>query len=141
MVHNGTPAEEVFPNRRYNGDDPFFEELEADTRIQNVYVSTNASFAEEFEPCLADRPYEKPTLSIEETSQENETLGVVGALPQLVGREGLSEETLIIAGDNYISFGVGDFIDHFDSHGTPTIATYDVGVVEVLETAVMSSGS
>ena len=107
--------------------DRIFEELEADDRIQDVYISTNAAFAEEFESRLADCPYEKPTLSIEETTHENEKLGVVGALAQLVEREGLSEDTLIIAGDNYISFDVGDFIDHFESHGTPTIAAYDVG--------------
>ncbi|ELY37675.1 sugar phosphate nucleotidyltransferase [Natronorubrum tibetense] len=110
--------------------DRIFEELEADVRIQDVYVSTNAAFAEEFNSHLADCPYEKPTLSVEETTHENEKLGVVGALAQLVEREELSEDTLVIAGDNYISFDVGDFIDHFESHGTPTIAAYDVGTPE-----------
>ncbi|QFU82293.1 sugar phosphate nucleotidyltransferase [Natronorubrum aibiense] len=110
--------------------DRIFEELEADDRIQDVYVSTNTAFVDEFESHLTDRPYKKPTLSVEETTHENEKLGVVGALAQLVEREGLSEDTLIIAGDNYISFDVGDFIDHFESHGTPTIAAYDVGTPE-----------
>lgn len=110
--------------------DQIFDELEAEDRIEDVYISTNAAFADEFESYLSERPYEKPILSVEETTDENEKLGVIGALAQLVEREGLSEDTLVIAGDNYISFNIGDFLDHFEAYGSPTIAAYDVGTPE-----------
>jgi len=48
----------------------------------------------------------------------------------LAEREGLSKDTLIIAGDNYISFDIGNFLDHFEAQKTPTIAAYDVGTPE-----------
>ncbi|SEU12172.1 sugar phosphate nucleotidyltransferase [Natrinema hispanicum] len=110
--------------------DQIFEELETDDRVEDVYVSTNAAFADEFMTHLNESPYEKPILSVEETTHEGEKLGVIGALAQLVERESMTDDTLIIAGDNYISFDVGDFLDHFQSHGTPTIAAYDVGSSE-----------
>ncbi len=107
--------------------DRVFEELEADPRIETVYVSTNARFADEFRRHLDTHPYEKPQVSVEETSSEEEKLGVIGALAQLVDREQIDDDLLVIAGDNYISFDVASFIDRFQEAQTPTIAAYDVG--------------
>lgn len=107
--------------------DLIFEELEMDDRISEVFVSTNERFEENFEEHLAESEFEKPTLTIEETSEEDEKFGVVGALAQLVERENLDEDTIVIAGDNLISFDISDFIDYFESNGSPTLAAYDVG--------------
>ena len=110
--------------------DHIFDALEADDRISEVYVSTNERFADEFRDHLADRPYEKPTLSIEETTEESEKFGVMGALGQLFEREEIEEDTLVIAGDNVISFSVSEFLDFFEEQGTTTLAAYDVGTRE-----------
>jgi glucose-1-phosphate thymidylyltransferase len=107
--------------------DLIFEELEADDRISEVFVSTNERFADDFEAHLADSPFEKPTLTVEDTTAEAEKFGVIGALDQLVDREGIEEDTVVIAGDNLISFAVSDFIDFFEDHDAPTLAAYDVG--------------
>ena len=108
--------------------DRILAELEADSRIDDVYVSTNERFAESFEDHLADSTFEKPQLSVEETIEEDEKLGVVGALAQLVDREGIADEDLlVIAGDNLISFDVADFLDSFLEQREPTLAAYDVG--------------
>jgi glucose-1-phosphate thymidylyltransferase len=111
--------------------DEIFADLEADDRIDTVYVSTNERFAGAFEAHLADSDYEKPRLSVEETTAEDEKLGVVGALAQLVEREGLSDDTIVVAGDNLISFDVGEFVDHFLDHRVPTLAAYDVGSTDL----------
>jgi glucose-1-phosphate thymidylyltransferase len=107
--------------------DRIFEQLEADDRFDEVFVSTNDRFAEEFDSYLDDRPFEKPTLSVEDTTEESEKFGVVGALAQLVDREGINEDTVVIAGDNLISFEISDFVDFFRARNAPTIAAYDVG--------------
>ncbi|PSQ50445.1 glucose-1-phosphate thymidylyltransferase, partial [Halobacteriales archaeon SW_12_67_38] len=52
---------------------------------------------------------------------------VIGALGQLIEREGIDDDLLVIAGDNLISFSIGDFLDEFEAHGAPTIAAYDIG--------------
>ena len=100
--------------------------LEDDERISEVFVSTNEYFAEDFREYLADKPFEKPTLSIEGTTAENEKLGVIGALAELVEREDIDEDTLIVAGDNVISFDLSEFIDFFERTNAPTLAAYDI---------------
>ncbi|MFB6295219.1 MAG: sugar phosphate nucleotidyltransferase [Halobacteriales archaeon] len=107
--------------------DRVFADLEADDRIDSVYVSTNERFAGEFEEYLAGSAFEKPELSVEETRAENEKLGVIGALDQLIDREGVSEDLLVIAGDNLLSFDAAEFVDFFYERETPAIAAYDVG--------------
>ena len=95
--------------------DRVLTELETDDRIEDVYVSTNERFATDFEAHLEERGYEKPQLSVEDTTEEDEKFGVIGALAQLVDREGVDDEDLlVIAGDNLISFDVSDFIDCYE---------------------------
>jgi len=60
--------------------DEIFEDFEADDRIDEVFVSTNERFADAFADYLTDSPFKKPTLSVEETVEEDEKFGVVGAL-------------------------------------------------------------
>jgi glucose-1-phosphate thymidylyltransferase len=107
--------------------DRIFAELEADERIENVYVSTNERFATEFEDHIEASDFSKPQLSVEDSSGEDEKFGVIGALAQLVEREDIHDNLLVIAGDNLISFSISDFLDEFESRGAPTIAAYDVG--------------
>lgn len=111
--------------------DLIFEELESDDRISEVFVSTNQRFADDFEAHLAESDYEKPTLTVEDTSEEDEKFGVIGALAQLVDRENIDEDTIVIAGDNLISFAVSEFVDFFLDQGSTTIAAYDVGSREL----------
>jgi glucose-1-phosphate thymidylyltransferase len=107
--------------------DDVFADLEEDDRIDEVYVSTNERFAEDFDDYLADSEFEKPVVSVEETVDEDEKFGVVGALAQLIDRENVDDDLLVVAGDNLISFDLADFADFFENKGTPCLAAYDVG--------------
>lgn len=106
--------------------DRILSDLEDEDRISEVYVSTNERFADEFRTHLEESGFEKPTLSVEETTTEDEKLGVVGALAQLVDREDIDEETVVIAGDNLVGFDVGEFVDFFERESGPVLAAYDV---------------
>lgn len=107
--------------------DRIFHGLETDPRIDDVIVSTNARFQTDFEAHLANAPYEKPWLAVERTQTEEEKPGVISALADLVRREHLADDLLVIAGDNLISFDVTDFIDFFTTQATTCLAAYDVG--------------
>ncbi|MFW6385243.1 MAG: sugar phosphate nucleotidyltransferase [Halodesulfurarchaeum sp.] len=107
--------------------DRVFDGLESDDRIETIYVSTNERFAQPFRDHLDRNDYEKTQLSVEDTTAESEKFGVVGALAQLVEREDVTDDLLVIAGDNLISFEIGDFLDFFEARDAPTIAAYDVG--------------
>ncbi|MWG35224.1 sugar phosphate nucleotidyltransferase [Halomarina oriensis] len=107
--------------------DRILSDLETDDRIEHVYLSTNERFAPAFEEHLADKGYEKASLSIEDTLGENEKFGVVGALAQLVDREGVDDDLLVVAGDNLMGFSMSDFLDFSEEKSAPSIAAYDVG--------------
>jgi glucose-1-phosphate thymidylyltransferase len=111
--------------------DGIVDELEDDERINEIFISTNEAFAGEFETHFSERGTDKITMSVEDTSDEDEKFGVVGALAQLVDREGLGDEDLlVIAGDNLFGFDISEFIDHFKQYDDPTLAAYDVGDLE-----------
>jgi glucose-1-phosphate thymidylyltransferase len=110
--------------------DDVFADLEADDRVDEVYVSTNERFGDQFESYIAESRFEKPVVSVEETVDEDEKFGVVGALAQLIDREGIDDDLLVVAGDNLISFDLGEFADFFESQGSACLAAYDVGSKE-----------
>ena len=110
--------------------DRVFEGLEVDDRIDEVFVSTNERFEGDFEAHLAKREFSKPTLSVEETTDEDEKLGVIGALAQLIDREEIEDDLLVIAGDNLISFEIAEFLDFFEKQSSTCLAAYDVGSVD-----------
>ncbi|MFB6197205.1 MAG: NDP-sugar synthase, partial [Halobacteriaceae archaeon] len=56
--------------------DRIFEGLERDERIDEVYISTNKRFADEFQAHLEASSFEKPRLSVEQTTGEDEKFGV-----------------------------------------------------------------
>ena len=107
--------------------DRIFRELEADDRIEEVYVSTNERFAEEFEEHIAESEFQKLRLSVEDTTEESEKFGVVGALGQLVDREGIDDDLLVVAGDNLIGFDLSAFLEFFERSEAATLAAHDVG--------------
>lgn len=101
--------------------------LEEEPAVDEVFVSTNQRFEEDFEDYLDEAGYEKPTLAIEPTTHEDEKLGTIGALADLVDRRDLDDDTLVIAGDNVFSFDVADFLDFYGERDGACIASYDVG--------------
>ncbi|MFB6125705.1 MAG: sugar phosphate nucleotidyltransferase [Halolamina sp.] len=107
--------------------DDVFADLEADDRVDEVFVSTNERFAGDFRQYLSESDFEKPTVSVEDTSEEDEKFGVVGALAQLIDREGVADDLVVVAGDNLISFDLAEFADFFEAKGAPSLVAYDVG--------------
>jgi glucose-1-phosphate thymidylyltransferase len=107
--------------------DRILSSLEDDDRVGTVYVSTNEAFAEDLEAHTAEMGYEKAQLSVEEATAEDEKLGVVGALAQLVEREDIDDDLFVIGGDNLIGFDISEFIDYYERQKTAVLAAYDVG--------------
>jgi len=106
--------------------DRILRPLEDEERVETVYVSTNQRFADDFREHLDGR-YDKAELVVEPTREENEKLGTVGALAELVERVGVEDNLLVIAGDNLFSFDVAEFLEYFEDRGTPCLTAYDVG--------------
>lgn len=101
--------------------------LEDEDRLDTVYVSTNQRFADDFREHIEGSGYEKTEIVVEPTREEDEKLGTVGALAELVDRVNVDDDLLVIAGDNLFSFDVSGFLDYFEDRGTPCLTAYDVG--------------
>lgn len=99
-------------------------------RVGHVYLSTNRRFAEVFEKHLAATDADTVSVSVEDSTTEAEKLGAVGALAALVDREGLEDDTVVVAGDNVFGFDFTQFVDRFDAGETPILAAHDVGSTE-----------
>jgi len=111
--------------------DHVLDALSADDRIDRIYLSTNRAFAEDFREHVRRRGYDSVELSVEGTTAETEKLGVVGALGELVEREGVEEDLLVVAGDNLFGFDLTEFLDYAAGRGGPVIAAHDVGSREL----------
>ena len=103
------------------------EKLEAASKIDQIFVSTNARFADQFGNYLGTKETEKETLLfIEKTYSEAEKLGSVGGLRQLVKEHNIDDELLVVGGDNIFGFEITDFIDFFQSKEANAVALHDL---------------
>lgn len=108
--------------------EPILEDLDREERISSVYISTNKRFEKDFNEYLGSKDFRKPEIAVENTKNEEEKPGTLGAISDLKKRKNIDEDTFIIAGDNLFSFEISDFLDfHEKNRDTVSIAAYDVG--------------
>ncbi len=96
-------------------------------RIDDIYISTNERFSDDFTDYLDRNNYAEVEIVTESTRNEEEKLGTVGALSELIERKNIEEDTLVIAGDNLYSFDISEYLDYYEEHNDNQIAAYDVG--------------
>jgi glucose-1-phosphate thymidylyltransferase len=91
----------------------------------DILVSTNKKFEDDFLKWrkTIGRPVE---MCIEEAVSEEQKKGAVGAIDYWIKNKTITEDLMIIAGDNYFEFDLVDLIAKFNGIN-PIIAVYDVG--------------
>ena len=94
--------------------------------IEAIYVSTNYYYDPQFRRWLSEKRYKKVELHIEETIREEEKLGAIGALSRLF-KNLPRDDYLVLAGDNYSSMNIRDFIDFFKKKNAFIVAAFDIG--------------
>lgn len=90
-----------------------------------ITVSTNAVFEKDFHTWKSAIPRNNLTVRIEHTKSDDEKLGTLGATAQWITEERISDDILLLTGDNYFGFKLSSFIDQFQ--GNTLIAAYDIG--------------
>ncbi|WP_202320002.1 nucleotidyltransferase family protein [Archaeoglobus neptunius] len=91
-----------------------------------ILLSTNKRFEEDFRKWAEGKNVK---IIVENTTREEEKLGAVRALAQIV--ENIEDDFLVIAGDNIFSFDLDPLIELFNSKKKPVTALYDVGDFEL----------
>lgn len=92
-----------------------------------TYVATNATFKKDFNKWEKSLN-RKVHLVFEETSNNNNKLGAIGAIADFVKKYNIKEDLLVIGGDNYFKFEVADFLANYK--GDTLIAAYNIGNLE-----------
>ncbi|MBN1538520.1 MAG: nucleotidyltransferase family protein [Candidatus Thermoplasmatota archaeon] len=98
--------------------------------IENVFLSTNEAFEEQFRGFLRDHGEERVKLVIEPSTTDEKKLGSIGGLGYLIRKEHLSRDTMIIGGDNIFDFHPFEAVERFREAGMDLVAVHDVGTME-----------
>jgi len=90
-----------------------------------VTVSINAAFASSFEHWKAQNKHPHVEIVVEQSRKDTEKLGALGAVAQWITQRSISEDVLLLTGDNYFGFSIREFLDLY-APGQPLIAAHDL---------------
>ena len=108
-------------------------ELPKDAVIGRIIINTNKRFEEHFRYWIALRnpSYENRLIEIAEPTKSNDTkLGAIAGIDYCIRNGDIKGDLMLMAGDNFYDFGLGNLVSHFQKSGKPTISLYDVGSKE-----------
>lgn len=101
------------------------KELEDINAVDEVLISTNAKFADDFQRLLRDSEFPKARVLVEDHTREAEKIGSLGAIIQIIEQEG-PDDYLVAGGDNYTSLSLADFVASAEEHSAVVNACFDV---------------
>ncbi len=107
------------------GDRPIIDRLVEDIEADEVIISTNEKYAEDFRD-YADEFDRDVTVSVESQGTEEEKPGTIGALIQLLDRQEIDEDLMVVAGDNLFSFDPMDFASFSKDRDGVSLVAYDL---------------
>ena len=94
--------------------------------FDEVLISTNEKFADDFEEYIELSGHDNVRVVVEEQDSEDEKPGTIGAIINILDKEDIEDDLLIIGGDNYYSFSIQDFVDFSLEKDAPTNVVFDV---------------
>ena len=93
--------------------------------IDEILISTNLRFKDQFEKWLESRKLSKASLIVEPSTREEEKLGAVKALARITER--INDNCLIVAGDNLFTSSIRPLVERFRTTGMPVVGMYNIG--------------
>lgn len=115
------------------GDQPIIDYIVQDIKneVDEIIISTNEKFAEDFEKYIADKGLQKKVrVVVENQDSEDEKPGTIGAIINLLGKEDLEDDLIVVGGDNYQSFDGAEFVKFCREKQAPANVVYDVNDTE-----------
>ncbi len=103
------------------------EKIDKIDDIDEIIISTNVRFKNDFEQWLAGLYTKTPVkLVIEKSLHEGEKLGAIGGINYTIQECRIGDDCLIISGDNVFDFDLKDFIKAYKEKKTVLNAVFDV---------------
>lgn len=114
------------------GEKPIVEYIIEDLEeLDEVIISTNEKFAEDFRDYAEEYGRENVKVVVEGQQSEEEKPGTIGAIINLLDEESIQDDLLVIGGDNYYSFETSDFLEFCRNREGPVNVVYDVDNKEI----------
>ncbi|MFC2052654.1 nucleotidyltransferase family protein [Chloroflexota bacterium] len=90
-----------------------------------VYITVNKKFEDDFRTWQDGFP-KNIELIVEDVWKEEQSLGAIGSLSHAIKKKSISDDLIVLAGDNYFEFSITEFLGTYDgSHAL--IAVHDIG--------------
>ena len=103
-----------------------------DLDFDRIIVSVNSFFAPQFQEYLSSNSKAKKVeLFIEESTNENEKLGALGALNLLFNKKKIKGPVFIAGGDNLSDFDLTKMVDLYEESKLDVIGLFDVENIEL----------
>ncbi len=105
--------------------------------IDHIYVVTNAKFAGHFQRWSEDYRADKANLNItivnDRSTDDTNKLGAIGDIHFVLQSQNVTDDIIVVAGDNLFSDKLPDFGRYCREKNAPVLAVYDVGDLEQIK--------
>jgi glucose-1-phosphate thymidylyltransferase len=99
------------------------EKVEVIDEVDEIIISTNAKFEDNFMQYINNRVFKKPTrLVVEPTLKEGEKLGSIGGLNFLIEEKNIVDDVMILGGDNLFDFDLQKMVNYYCDNNESVIA-------------------
>ena len=90
------------------------DQLEEIASITDIYVVTNRKFVNNFEDWSKNTSFAKPLFVLDDGTLSEETrMGAIGDIQFVLEKAAIDEDVIIIAGDNYFTYSLKDYVDFY----------------------------
>jgi len=105
--------------------------------IDRIYVVTNAKFAGHFQQWATDYHAHKAQLNFtvvnDRSTDDTNKLGAIGDIRFVLSTQNVTDDIIVVAGDNLFSERLSDFGRLCREKNAPVLAVYDVGDLEQIK--------
>jgi glucose-1-phosphate thymidylyltransferase len=105
--------------------------------IDRIYVVTNAKFAGHFQQWSTDYRANKAKLNFtivnDRSTDDTNKLGAIGDIHFVITSQNVTDDIIVVAGDNLFSEKLSDFGRFCREKNAPVLAVYDVGNLEEIK--------
>lgn len=114
--------------------DYIVSELNKIDAIDTIYVITNGLFAQDFCDWQKTATSKVPVVVVNDNTTSEETkLGAIGDINYCINEQNITDDTLIIAGDNFFDFALADFYNFHKEHNKDAVCVEEIDDIEQLQ--------
>ena len=116
--------------------DYIVEKMERVEAIGEIIIVTNDKFTDHFEQWKKSASYTKQVTIVNDGTTTNDNrLGAIGDIQHVIETQQVTDDLMVLAGDNLFDFELTDFVSYFNEKETDCITAYQESNKEQLKRA------